>query len=272
MPTVHVNDVDLYYVVYGDGAETIVFSHGFLMTLAMFQTQIDVFKDQFRCIAFDHRGHGRSQAAEDGYEMDNLVADAAALIEALSPEAPVHFVGMSTGGYVGIRLGIYHPELLKSLVLIDTDAVATDPDQLRQYNMMLVIFRYLGFRPVLGRAMSILFGAKFLQDPARKDQVDSWRKIITKHNRRALFKFGKGVFHRESVADKIAGITTPTAVIVGEKDIPTPLDLSEQMVKAISGAQLHVIPDAGHTSPVEEPEAVTAVMQQFYKQLGVYKP
>ncbi len=270
MPSVQVNNVELHYEAYGDGAETIVFSHGFLMTLAMFQAQIDVFKDRFRCIAYDHRGHGRSQAAEDGYEMDNLVADAAALIEVLSPDTPVHFVGMSTGGYVGVRLGICRPELLKSLVLIDTDAVATGPDDLRQYNLMLFIFRYLGYRLVLGRAMSKLFGEKFLQDPARKYQVESWRKIITNHNRLALYKFGKGIFYRESVADKIESITTPTAVIVGEKDIATPLVLSQQMVNAIPGAQLHIIPDSGHTSPVEEPEAVTAVMQQFYEQIGVY--
>lgn len=271
MPTITVNDVELFYEEYGSGPETIVFSHGYLMTHEMFAAQIEAFKDRFRCIAYDHRGHGRSQVTEAGYEMDNLVADAAALIEALLPDGSCHFVGMSTGGYVGLRLGIFRPELLKSLTLIDTDAVTTAPAEMRQYNMLLYAFRLLGFKAVIGQVMPILFGEKFLNDPARQPLVESWRQKITSQNRAGMFKFGKGIFSRESVADRLAEIAVPTAVIVGDKDIATPLAYAEQMVAGLPQAHLHLIPDSGHTSPIEEPAAVTAVMQQFYKALDLAK-
>ncbi len=82
MSKLRVNNVDLFYRSVGDGAETIFFSHGYLMDNSMFDGQIDTFKGQFRCIAFDHRGHGQSEVTADGYELDNLVTDAIVLIEA----------------------------------------------------------------------------------------------------------------------------------------------------------------------------------------------
>lgn len=269
MPAIKVNGVELFYKESGSGAETIVFSHGYLMTHEMFGAQLEVFQDHFRCIAYDHRGHGRSQVTENGYEMENLTADGAALLAALSPDTPCHFVGMSTGGYVGLRLAIYRPELLKSLILIDTDAETTSPEKLREYELMLFILKYLGVRPIVGRTMSILFGQKFIKDRARHDQVKFWRQRIGHQNRSALVKFGKGIFYRPSVLDQLGAVKVPTAVIVGEQDVPTPIALSERMAAGIADSSLHLIPDAGHTSPVEEPAAVNRVMKQFYEKLGI---
>ena len=103
MNRVKVNNVELYYQSVGNESETILFSHGYLMNNTMFNGQIDVFKDRFCCISFDHRGHGQSEVTKDGYELDNLVTDAISLIEALNND-PAHFVGMSTGGFVGCEL------------------------------------------------------------------------------------------------------------------------------------------------------------------------
>lgn len=266
MPTIKVNGVELFYEESGAGSETIVFAHGFLMTHEMYRAQIEALKDRFRCIAYDHRGHGRSQATAGGYEMDNLYMDAVTLIETLG-YAPCHFVGLSTGGFVGLRLAIRRPDLLKSLVLIDTSAEAETDSQLRQYNMLLYTFRFLGWRPVIGQVMSKLYGAKFLNDPVRRSELEKWRQIMTAHDRPALFQFGKGIFARESVVEELGQITHPTTIIVGETDVATPLPRSQKMASLIPDAHLHIIPDSGHSSPVEEPEAVTAVMQQFYEQV-----
>jgi 3-oxoadipate enol-lactonase len=65
----------------------------------------------------------------------------------------------------------------------------------------------------------------------------------------------------------IKRLSASTTVIVGEEDVATPLPRSQKMANLIPDAHLHIIPDSGHSSPVEEPEAVTAVMQQFYRQV-----
>jgi pimeloyl-ACP methyl ester carboxylesterase len=95
MSKITVNGVTLFYKEKGSGPETLVFSHGYLVDSTHFAPQIEVLSDRYRCIAYDHRGHGRSQATEGGYDMENLYADAVALIEALNC-APCHFVGLST--------------------------------------------------------------------------------------------------------------------------------------------------------------------------------
>jgi len=270
MPFITVNDVNLFYEEYGSGPETIIFSHGYLMTHEMFQAQIETLKSQFRCIAYDHRAHGHSKCTENGYDMDNLVADGAALIKALSNNRPCHFIGMSTGGYVGLRLAIYYPKLIKSLTLIDTDAESTPKNKRLQYNILLYILRFLGFKYVAQRAMLMMYGKKFLDDPSRKDQVDKWRKIMTTHSPEGVYKFGKGIFNRKSILNFINKVKIPTAIIVGDQDVATPLDMSQRMALAIPNAELHIIPDAGHSSPLEEPEAVNSVIQEFYRKLDYF--
>ena len=74
----------------------------------MFRAQIDRLKPHYRCIAYDHRGQGDSAIAPDGYDMDTLAEDAAALIVALDA-GPCHFVGLSMGGFVGMRLALPGP-------------------------------------------------------------------------------------------------------------------------------------------------------------------
>jgi len=96
MSKITVNGVTLHYEEKGSGLETIVFSHSYLLDNTHFAPQIEALGDRYRCIAYDHRGHGQSQAPKDGYDMENLYNDAVALIEALNC-APCHFVGLSTG-------------------------------------------------------------------------------------------------------------------------------------------------------------------------------
>lgn len=268
MPKIRVNNVELYYEESGAGPETLVFSHGYLMSHEMFAAQIEALKGRFRCVAYDHRGHGQSEVTDGGYEVENLAADGAAFIEALG-YGPVHFAGMSTGGFVGMRIAINHPELLKSLILIDTSAEPEDPKKLTQYNLLLNTVKTLGWRPVIGRVMPILFHDKFLNDSKRKAEVDKWRKIITGHEKRGVIQFGKGIFARGSIVSELPKIKVPTVVMVGKHDVATPQTYAQQIADNIPDARLRIIPDAGHSSPVEKPTAVTEAFNVFFERIGV---
>src|SRR5262245_53535714 len=116
MPTVKVNGVELFYKETGSGPETIVFSHGLMMDHSMFEAQRAVLSDQFRVIAYDHRGQGQSEETSNGQDMETLTTDAANLILALNA-APCHFAGLSMGGFVGLRLAARRPALLRTLTL-----------------------------------------------------------------------------------------------------------------------------------------------------------
>jgi pimeloyl-ACP methyl ester carboxylesterase len=268
MGRVKVNNVELYYQSVGNEAETILFSHGYLMNHTMFNGQIDVFKNRFTCVSYDHRGHGQSEVTKNGYELDNLVTDAISLIEALN-KGPVHFVGMSTGGFVGMRIALRRPDLLKSLVLMDTSAEAESKKAMKQYNLLLWMVKYVGFWAVIGQVMPILFHKSFLKDDSRQAEVKKWRNIITGQSKRGLIPFGKGIFARKSVLETLAGLTLPAAVIVGEQDIATPPEYAQRMADVIPNAKFYKIPDAGHSAAVEKPTEVADAMQNFYTGAGI---
>jgi pimeloyl-ACP methyl ester carboxylesterase len=150
MPTRVINGAEIYYEERGSGPETIVFS----------------LSERYRCISYDHRGQARSAVTETGYDMDSLTADAAALISGLGA-APCHFVGLSMGGFVGMRLAIHHRDLLSSLVLMGTSADPEPEQNQGPYRRLAFVGRWFGFRPVIKPLMGIMFGKTFLSDPSK---------------------------------------------------------------------------------------------------------
>src|ERR1700739_4596562 len=105
MPKLRVNGTELYYEDSGGRGPTILFCHGLLWDSSLFAPQIAALKLRFRCVAYDHRGQGRSADSDlRSIDMDTLFADAVALIEALDLQ-PAHVCGLSMGGFVAMRLG-----------------------------------------------------------------------------------------------------------------------------------------------------------------------
>lgn len=259
----NINGVSLAYAEAGSGPETVVMSHSYLVDHRLFEAQIDALKDRYRVLAFDHRGHGSSDKPETGYDMESLYADAVAFIEK-TDAAPCHYVGLSTGGFIGLRLGFRRPELLRSLVLMDTSADAEPTLNRVKYEGMFAVLRSLGFAPLVGAAMSIMFGPTFLHDSARRDEVGKWRERIMANDPRALVRFGHGIFSRESVVDQLAEIRVPTLVLVGENDVATPPFRAERIAEGIPDARLSFVPAAGHLSTIENPDFVSAALLSFF--------
>lgn len=264
MPHRRVNGATLYYEEHGAGPEALVFAHGLLLSGRMFEAQVQALKERYRCITFDFRGQGRSEVTASGYDMDTLTEDAAALIRVLGA-APCHFVGLSMGGFVGMRLAIRYPELIRSLVLLNTSAEPEPRENIRRYRMLNIMALWFGFGFVAPAVMPILFGQKFLTDPARIAQRELWRERLLRNNRRGIFRAVKGVISRQGIADQLYKIRVPTLILAGEQDIATLPAKSQQMHAGITGSQLVIIPGAGHSSPIEEPEAVTRAIEDFLR-------
>lgn len=262
MPEVSVNGARLHYEEQGSGKDTIVFSHGLLMNSRMFSDQIAALSTHYRCIAYDHRGQGRSGITRNGYDMDTLTEDAAGLIEALDA-SPCHFAGLSMGGFVGLRLALRHPEMLRSLILLDTSADEEPRENVPRYRLLNWIVRVFGVRPVVGRVMPLMFGQHFLQDPARAGDREQWRGELMGNRRPGVNRAVGGVISRDAVYSQIDRISLPTLVIVGEEDVATPLPKAERLKQRIPDSELVVVPKAGHSSTVEQPEAVSRAMEAF---------
>lgn len=266
MPTIQVNGARLYYEETGQGAGAIVFSHGLLMSCRMFDDQVAHFQDRYRCIVYDHRGQGQSEVTANGYDMETVYADAAALITALDA-APCHFVGLSMGGFVGMRLASRRPELLKSLLLLNTSADPEPQNNIFKYRLMNFIARWLGPSLVTGRVMPIMFGQKFMADDTRVVLRETWKQRMINNNRIGMTRATTGVIDRQGVYDELVKITVPTLILAGEQDVATVPAKAERIHQRISSSRYTLIPDAGHSSTVEEPGAVNSAIDAFLSDL-----
>jgi 3-oxoadipate enol-lactonase len=236
----------------------------------MFDAQVAALSGRYRCVTFDFRGQGRSEVTRDGYDMDTLAADAAALIHALGC-APCHFVGLSMGGFIGMRLAARRPELIRSLGLMETSADAEPSANVPRYRLLGAVgrvFGRMGLRMVSGKVMRIMFGRTFLSDPARATEGTLWKERMLENDRVGVHRALGGVIDRRPVYDELAKIQVPTLVMVGDEDVATVPGKSERIHAAIAGSRLVVIPGAGHTASVEQPELVTSALEAFLLSLS----
>jgi pimeloyl-ACP methyl ester carboxylesterase len=194
--------------------------------------------------------------------MDTLAADARALIEHLDV-GPVHYAGLSMGGFVGQRLAARHPELIRSLTLLDTSAQPEERFAAIQDKALSLIFRAFGIAPVRGSVVKIMFGPAFRAGPRYDRVLAEWLPQLARCDRAGIRQAVLGVANRRGIIDEIGSITASTLVIVGEQDKPTPVARAREIAAAIPGARLEIVADSGHSSTIEQPETVTGLIRQF---------
>jgi len=137
MATFELDGTSLYYEDTGPGStgETIAFSHGLLWGTELFAAQIAALRARYRCIAWDHRGQGRSGADHRVcIGMELVWQDATQLLDKLAG-GPVHFCGLSMGGFVGMRMAARRRDLVRSLILLETSSDPEPVDNIARYRM-----------------------------------------------------------------------------------------------------------------------------------------
>lgn len=261
MPFIAINRCDYYYEAFGNPSakETIVFSHGLLWSCKMYWKQVEYLKSRYRVIVYDHRGHGKSSVPDDGYDMDQLYLDAVALIEYLHL-GKVHFAGLSMGGIVGLRLAARRPDLLHSLILMDT--TAQKEPAIFKYSVLVNIVKLFGVKIVSRTVMNIMFSKKFLGDKSRVEEIKSLINEIQK-NKKTVTRAVNGLIFRKGVEAELGNILCPVLIIVGTDDKATIPAKAEFIHQHIIHSQLRYIEGAGHMSNIEEPEQVNLCIEKF---------
>lgn len=156
--SVHVEDT-------GGPGPVVLFSHGLLWTTEMFRPQMDALRGRYRCVGWDHRGQGRSDVPPGrSVTIERCYEDAVQVIERLKL-GPCHVVGLSMGGFVALRLAIRRPELVRSLVLLETSADPEPAENVPRYRRLNLVARWLGVRPIATKVLTIMVGKTSQTDP-----------------------------------------------------------------------------------------------------------
>jgi pimeloyl-ACP methyl ester carboxylesterase len=209
-----------------------------------------------RVIRYSHRGHAESQNTGDqsSYTFDALVDDLHALVTALGVET-FDLLGHSMGGVTAMRYVLTHPERVRSLVLMDTGAEPAGALPMELIEGLAQQGREQGMQVVVD-VMAPFIGA--LQDklsPERREELAArYGPKMANMDPEAFVGFAKALNEYPSMVAKLSSITCPTTVLVGENDTGL-RDAADVMAREIPGAELVIIPNAGHSPQEDDPPA-----------------
>jgi 3-oxoadipate enol-lactonase len=261
MPSIQVNGIEVNYQTFGQGPP-LLFIHGLGSSGRDWEYQFTPFSDDFQVIIFDVRGHGKSSKPAGPYSVPLFAKDCAAMLKVLDVEKP-HVVGVSMGAMIGLQLAVDYPEMVKSLVVVNTgpDLVVRSTRDLFLLWQRLLIVRLLGVRK-LGEVLSKRLFPNTEQADLRQIFVERWAE----NDPRAYWDTLKGLVGW-SVVDDLDSIQCPTLVVAADQDY-TPLDKKHIFLERIPNVQLAVIEESHHAAPVEKPEEFNLLLHEFLKAIG----
>jgi pimeloyl-ACP methyl ester carboxylesterase len=261
MPIAAVNGQRLYYEDTGGTGPAVIFSHGLFMDHEMFAPQVAALRRRYRCVTWDERGHGLSASDRLApFSYYDSAADVAALLKHLGVEKAV-LVGMSQGGFLSLRCALTHPEVVRALVLIDTQAGLEDPERMQGYLQLTDEWAASGLKVSTADIVeSIILGDAW---PGAGPWREKWAR------------FGgvnvKGCMQTLSTRDDITGrlpeIKVPALVVHGNRDAAIELPLAETLAGGLANARLVVVGGAGHAANLTHPEQVNPAIRGFLEGL-----
>lgn len=259
---------------------TVVFLHGFPFNGAMWDPQLHALPEGWRGLAPDLRGFGETaiealpgevstgkriggriaRDSEPVLTMARLADDVADLLDSRGLDRAV-VCGLSMGGYVALELWRRHPHRVRALVLADTRAGADDDEARENRLRMAQTARASGGRPIAAAMIPALLTPKTLD--RAPEVVEQVKAMILSTAPETLIAALAGMAARHDSTADLPGISVPTLVLVGEDDGLTPPASARAMAAAIPNATFRAIPDAGHASNLENPEAFNRALGDF---------
>jgi pimeloyl-ACP methyl ester carboxylesterase len=256
-----------YYEEHGkarrEGDAAIVLWPSFLTDGGMWDGQIGPLASEGRVLVFDPPGHGKSETPPP-FSLDDNARALLDALDALGAKRFVH-VGLSWGGMIGMRLAVLAPERVAALALFDTSAAPEQPRNRVQYRAMLSTFRRVGLPWMLAewRILPKFFAEETLR--TRPELARRFWNDAVGFAREGVYKSGKAIFQRPDFRDELSKVRAPTLVACGEQDRATPPERSREIASRITGAELAMIPRAGHLCTIEQPETVNAKLVPFVR-------
>jgi pimeloyl-ACP methyl ester carboxylesterase len=264
MQRISITNVDLAYIDRGDGPP-VVFLHGFPLDHTMWSSQIAALESTFRVIAPDLRGFGQSPLGNadpgQGISMEEYAEDVAQLLDALSIRQPIVLAGFSMGGYIAWQFVLKHADRVRALVQCDTKSTA-DTDDARETRLRMAdnVAEWGSARIAEMTGPKLLASSSF---EMKRPVVQAVRDVIERTSPAAIAAAQRGMARRPDVTSLLPLIKVPTLVVVGAEDVISPPQEMQQIASAIPNAQFVEIPNAGHMTTMENPDAVNVSIKSF---------
>jgi pimeloyl-ACP methyl ester carboxylesterase len=254
-----INGIRLAFIDEGRG-QPILFVHGFPLSRAIWQPQIEALAKSFRVIAPDLRGHGESEGPPGVYMMDIFAEDLGALIEERKC-GPVVLVGHSMGGYISFAFYRRFPQKVRALILVCTRASAdSDEGKAGRENLAQRAERE-GVAAIVEQMLPKMLAPSTAA--SRPELVEQVRQMMLATSVNGVTASLRGMAARPDALELLPQIAVPTLVIAGSGDVLISMQEAKNMAASIPEAKWHEVPNAGHLASLENPSSVTAALRDF---------
>jgi pimeloyl-ACP methyl ester carboxylesterase len=266
------------------GDPTIVFVHGYALTLDCWHFQREYFRGKHRMVFYDQRSHGRSGRSDNAHAtVDQLGHDLARVVGELVPEGPVVLVGHSMGGMSVMAFAEHHPEVFAERV-VGVALVSTAAGGLKTHHVVSRLIPDALAAQLAPRLVAGLAHAPNLVDRVRRrgsnigylvasqfafgdDVPASYVELVDNMLAATPFEVLAQFFPNFDTLDKFSVLErfadVPTYIVTGTEDVMTSVGLSRAMAERIPGATLVECPGAGHMVILERKDRVNATLDDL---------
>ncbi len=246
-------------------SKPIIFIHGFPYDHTMWKKQINSFSDSYYCISYDIRGFGESSQFDGQHTMEMFVDDLEVIIEEMKLDKPV-ICGLSMGGYISLRALERFQNKFSAAILCDTRSQSDDNQGKLKRAAAIKRINSEGHKDFVKEFISNCFGDHFKQNFSEE------LKTIIEYSQSFSPTAIKGallaMMGRTDTTAFLEKIEIPVLLICGQNDNLTPPSVMKEMYHKIKNAEFAEIENAGHLSPIENPEMVNSAISKFLKQIG----
>jgi pimeloyl-ACP methyl ester carboxylesterase len=227
-------------------AEPLLLIPGLLCSPALFSPQVAAWKESREVVVADHTRSDR---------MERIAADILA-------DAPARFAlaGLSMGGYIVMEIMRQAPERVSRVAFLDTSARPDPPERTADRRKLIEIARADGVRKVQGMLLPRLIHPARMGEKALVETVLGMAEHVGLD---AFVRQQEAIIARPDSRPSLGAITVPALVLAGEQDLQTPPDIAREIAALTPGAKLVIVPDCGHLSTLERPEAVNAALREW---------
>jgi 3-oxoadipate enol-lactonase len=258
----------LSYIDLGQGLPVILI-HGLFLDHDAFAHQIQTLSNRARIIAIDLHGHGSSSIVKQPIDLDTMAADFYDLVQQLGI-GPAIWGGVSMGGMTSLRVAIRHPEAVRGLLLLNTNAdrgAGKKVPSVDGLNAPLTLRFLWGTKFLKNKTLEAgLFGKTTLttKPELQKIWVDRMQPIKAISMKHCV----EAVLSARSILEELSAITVPTIVAGGIEDVALPMSASREIHARIKGSTLVEIEQCGHSSSIEQPEKVSELLGELLQMVN----
>jgi pimeloyl-ACP methyl ester carboxylesterase len=191
----------------------------------------------------------------DHTRADSMAEIARGILAAAPPRFAL--IGHSMGGYIAFEIMRQAADRVARLALLDTAAPADTPEQTQRRKTQIERVQSESVDDVFADMLPVFLHPLHVNDPALRDCM---RAMANDNGREVFVRQLTAMMHRPDSRPTLAAIRCPTLVVVGDGDAATPPERAKEIAAGIAGARLVVIPNCGHMTAIEQPEAVTRAL------------